>query len=115
MFWHHSSDPKTLALDEQFLFGSHALVAPVLAFGDRKKRVYLPSGVDGSKDKPEWCELDTGRWHTSSSDGHFINMGKSEEYPKCVNILTFYFILLCRRVSVSYSRSCSRWRDPCAL
>lgn len=89
MFWYHSLDPKTLALDEQFLFGSHVLVAPVLTFGERVKRVYLPNSVEGSKVQPEWCELDTGRWHTSSSDGDFINMGKSEEYPRCVSELTF--------------------------
>ncbi|QRV77708.1 glycoside hydrolase family 31 protein [Ceratobasidium sp. AG-Ba] len=69
MFWHHSSDPRMLTLDEQFLFGSHILVAPVLAFGDRKKRVYLPNSVVGSKETPEWCELDTGRWHTGTPEG----------------------------------------------
>ncbi|QRV92527.1 glycoside hydrolase family 31 protein [Ceratobasidium sp. AG-Ba] len=69
MFWHHSSDPRMLTVDEQFLFGSHILVAPVLAFGDRKKRVYLPNSVVGSKETPEWCELDTGRWHTGTPEG----------------------------------------------
>ncbi|CAE6422966.1 unnamed protein product [Rhizoctonia solani] len=74
MFWYHSADPKTLALDEQFLFGSHILVAPVLSFEHRTKRVYLPSAVDGTDEAPEWCELDTGIWHTSPSDGKFINL-----------------------------------------
>ncbi|KAG8732857.1 hypothetical protein FRC11_010456 [Ceratobasidium sp. 423] len=74
MFWYHSTDPKTLALDEQFLFGSHILVAPVLSFKHRTKRVYLPSVVNGTNETPEWCELDTGAWHTSPSDGGFINM-----------------------------------------
>ncbi|CAE6391128.1 unnamed protein product [Rhizoctonia solani] len=74
MFWYHSADPKTLALDEQFLFGSHVLVAPVLSFEHRTKRVYLPSAVDGINEVPEWCELDTGIWHASPSDGGFINM-----------------------------------------
>ncbi|KDN45363.1 hypothetical protein RSAG8_04950, partial [Rhizoctonia solani AG-8 WAC10335] len=74
MLWYHSADPKTLALDEQFLFGSHVLVAPVLSFEHRTKRVYLPSAVDGTGETPEWCELDTGVWHTSPSDGGFINM-----------------------------------------
>ncbi|CAE6415464.1 unnamed protein product [Rhizoctonia solani] len=74
MFWYHSADPKTLALDEQFLFGSHALVAPVLSFGHRTKRVYLPSAVDGTNEVPEWCELDTGTWHTSPSDGGFVDI-----------------------------------------
>ncbi|KAG8689890.1 hypothetical protein FRC11_015020 [Ceratobasidium sp. 423] len=73
-FWYHSADPKTLALDEQFLFGSHVLVAPVLSFNHRTKRVYLPSAVDGTNEVPEWCELDTGIWHTSPSDGGFIDM-----------------------------------------
>ncbi|CEL62592.1 alpha-glucosidase [Rhizoctonia solani AG-1 IB] len=74
MFWYHSADPKTLALDEQFLFGSHVLVAPVLSFEHRAKRVYLPSVVNGIDEAPEWCELDTGIWHTSPSDGGFISM-----------------------------------------
>ncbi|CAE6448403.1 hypothetical protein ACGC1H_005534 [Rhizoctonia solani] len=74
MFWYHSADPKTLALDEQFLFGSHVLVAPVLSFEHRTKRVYLPSAVDGTNEIPEWCELDTGIWHTSPSNGGFINL-----------------------------------------
>ncbi|CAE6422163.1 unnamed protein product [Rhizoctonia solani] len=74
MFWYHSADPKTLALDEQFLFGSHILVAPVLSFGHRTKRVYLPSAVDGTKEVPEWCELDTGIWHTSPADGGFVSI-----------------------------------------
>ncbi|KAG9127037.1 hypothetical protein FRC07_000922 [Ceratobasidium sp. 392] len=74
MFWYHSSDPKMLALDEQFLFGSHVLVAPVLSFGDRTKRVQLPSSVVGSNELPEWCEFDTGGWHTSIPEGHFIEI-----------------------------------------
>ncbi|KAG8693150.1 hypothetical protein FRC09_010697, partial [Ceratobasidium sp. 395] len=53
MFWHHSSDPKMLTLDEQFLFGSHVLVAPVTSFGDRTKGVHLPSSVVGSKELPD--------------------------------------------------------------
>jgi alpha-glucosidase len=76
MLWHHSSDPKTLVLDEQFMFGSHVLVAPVLSFGDRTKRVYLPSCVDLLKGVPEWCEMDTGLWHASSPEGHFINISE---------------------------------------
>ncbi|KAH7338167.1 glycosyl hydrolases family 31-domain-containing protein [Rhizoctonia solani] len=74
MLWYHSTDPKTLALDEQFLFGSHVLVAPVLSFEHRTKRVYLPNAVDGTNEVPEWCELDTGIWHTSPSDGGFVNI-----------------------------------------
>ncbi|CUA71205.1 alpha-glucosidase [Rhizoctonia solani] len=74
MFWYHSADPKTLALDEQFLFGSHILVAPVLSFGHRTKRVYLPSAVDGTNEVPEWCEVDTGIRHTSPSDGGFVSI-----------------------------------------
>lgn len=76
MIWYHSTDPKTLTLDEQFLFGSHVLVAPVLTHGHQTKRVYLPSRVDGSNEAPEWCEWDTGLWHTSSLEGNFITMSK---------------------------------------
>ncbi|KAI5478030.1 hypothetical protein MNV49_005493 [Pseudohyphozyma bogoriensis] len=63
LLWFHSVDPVTLTLDEEMVFGSHVLVAPVTEKGARTRQIYLPAiANDGSTDI-EWCELDTGVWH----------------------------------------------------
>jgi len=70
MLWYHSVDPLTLGLEDQFLFGSHILVAPVVEKGSRKKKVYLSAKINGDKHSTLWwCEFDTGIWHQSSKDG----------------------------------------------
>lgn len=45
MFWHYPEDPKTYALDDQFMFGRYVLAAPVVQRGDRSRKVYLPEGA----------------------------------------------------------------------
>jgi alpha-D-xyloside xylohydrolase len=47
----YPDDPKTWALDSQYLMGESMLVAPVLA-GEHERRVYLPQG--------EWFDFWTG-------------------------------------------------------
>ncbi|SGY50174.1 BQ5605_C001g00861 [Microbotryum silenes-dioicae] len=64
LLWYHSCDPLTLFESQAYLFGSHVLVASVVEFGARAKRVYLPSSTVGEERQVEWCELDTGVWHT---------------------------------------------------
>ncbi|PWN52271.1 hypothetical protein IE53DRAFT_312426, partial [Violaceomyces palustris] len=71
LLWYHSSDINTLTQDEQFLLGSHILVAPVTESGKRWVDFNLPFVVDaepgrGGNDRVSWCELDTGRWHHPS-------------------------------------------------
>ncbi|PRP78004.1 polyamine transporter 3, partial [Planoprotostelium fungivorum] len=60
LLWYHSVEHQTLTQDEQFLFGSHVLVAPVLTFQSRDITFYLPCG--------QWCELDTGKWFESTGE-----------------------------------------------
>ncbi|ORY92423.1 glycosyl hydrolases family 31-domain-containing protein [Leucosporidium creatinivorum] len=77
LLWHHSVDPSTLKMDEDFLFGSHVLVASVTEKGATFKTVYLPAQAnDGDKDL-QWCELDTGIWHSTDGEGRFVELGES--------------------------------------
>ena len=62
MLWYHSDDPNTLKMDEDFIFGSHLLVASVVEKGARNRFVYLPGIAIGERDLP-WVEIDTGVWH----------------------------------------------------
>lgn len=63
-------------MDEDFLFGSHVLVASVTEKGDTSKTVYLPAEAnDGEKDL-QWCELDTGIWHSPNGEGRFVELGE---------------------------------------
>lgn len=45
MFYEFPDDQKCWELEEQYMFGSEYLVAPVLYEGHRTKDVYLPSGT----------------------------------------------------------------------
>ncbi|KAJ6498838.1 glycosyl hydrolases family 31-domain-containing protein [Mycena sanguinolenta] len=72
LLWHHSVDPMTLQLDEEFLFGSYILVAPVTKKGARTRRVYLPAQANDGETSLQWCELDTGVWHVGK--GEFVEL-----------------------------------------
>ncbi|KAF7305934.1 Glycosyl hydrolases family 31-domain-containing protein [Mycena chlorophos] len=72
LLWHHSVDPKTLCMDEEFLFGSHVLVAPVTINGATTRRVYLPAEANDGEKWLNWCEMDTGKWH--KGEGEFIEL-----------------------------------------
>ncbi|KAJ7267606.1 glycosyl hydrolases family 31-domain-containing protein [Mycena haematopus] len=72
LLWHHSVDPVTLQLDEEFLFGSHVLVAPVTTKGARTRRIYLPAQANDGETALQWCELDTGVWHAGK--GEFVEL-----------------------------------------
>jgi alpha-glucosidase len=74
LLWHHSVDPVTLQLDEEFLFGSHVLVAPVTTKGATTRRVYLPAQANDGESALQWCELDTGVWHAGKGD--FVELGE---------------------------------------
>ena len=56
LFLEFPSDARTWDQDDQFMFGSDLIVAPVLRPGDRERGVFLPQGT--------WYELATGRAHT---------------------------------------------------
>ncbi len=55
MFYEFPDDPVCWTLEDQYMFGSDYLVAPILAFGMRERNVYLPSGT--------WKNLENGAVH----------------------------------------------------
>jgi alpha-glucosidase (family GH31 glycosyl hydrolase) len=60
---HYEDDPVAPTLTDEYLFGPDILVAPVLAPGARRRRLYLPAGVwyDGWDETrytgPAWIEV----------------------------------------------------------
>jgi len=60
LFFEYPDDPGSWTIDDQYLFGSDLLVAPMFTSGDRRK-VYVPPGA--------WIDYQTGRvyegarWH----------------------------------------------------
>jgi alpha-D-xyloside xylohydrolase len=50
-----AADRKTWSIDDQYMFGSAFLVAPVTQFGARSRQVYLPTGAD-------WYDFATGAY-----------------------------------------------------
>jgi alpha-glucosidase len=63
-------------MDEDFLFGSHVLVASVTKNGATSKMVYLPAQANDGETDLRWCELDTGIWHSTNGDGRFVELGE---------------------------------------
>lgn len=55
-------DPNTYALDDEFMFGSDLLVAPVLREGAQRRDVYLPAGA--------WYDYWTGAAHQGPATIH---------------------------------------------
>ena len=53
MFFEFPEDPKCWELQNQYMFGSRYLVAPVLELHQREREVYLPAG--------RWKDLNSGR------------------------------------------------------
>ena len=45
VFFDFESDPKTAAIEDQFLFGPDLLVAPITKYEQRSRDVYLPAGT----------------------------------------------------------------------
>jgi alpha-D-xyloside xylohydrolase len=54
LFVDFPNDEMCETIEDQFMFGSEILVAPVLYEGMRERRVYLPTGT-------EWLDIGTGR------------------------------------------------------
>jgi alpha-glucosidase (family GH31 glycosyl hydrolase) len=53
MFLENPEDKKSWTIDDQFLFGSDIIVAPIITDKSSKRNVYLPKG--------EWIDLFTGK------------------------------------------------------
>ena len=58
-FWNFPDDERAAAIDDEFLFGSDLLVAPVLWEGADGRDVYLPAG--------DWFDYWTGQRYTGNS------------------------------------------------
>jgi alpha-D-xyloside xylohydrolase len=61
LFFDFPGDTDCAAVDDEFLFGPDILVAPILEYGVRKRKVYLPAGTswtDAWTDK----KINGGQW-----------------------------------------------------
>jgi alpha-D-xyloside xylohydrolase len=61
LFFDFPEDTDCAAVDDEFLFGPDILVAPILEYGVRKRKVYLPAGTswtDAWTDK----KINGGQW-----------------------------------------------------
>jgi alpha-D-xyloside xylohydrolase len=65
LFIEYPDDPGSWLVDDEYLFGSEMLVAPLLETGMRGRSVYVPPGT--------WIDYQTGR--TYSSGWHSIDAG----------------------------------------
>lgn len=52
LLWHYQGDPVAAAVSDQFLLGSHLMVAPIIRQGEVARCVYLPAG--------DWFDFWTG-------------------------------------------------------
>lgn len=59
LLYHFQNDMKVFDIDDQFMFGEHLLIAPVLKSGQKRRDVYLPAGGWYLYDKP--VLIDGGR------------------------------------------------------
>ena len=66
LFFEYPNDPGSWTIDDQYMFGSDLLVAPMLTSSDRRK-VYLPPG--------SWIDYQTGRVYEGTK-WHEIAAGK---------------------------------------
>ena len=46
LFFDFPDDERAAAVEDQFLFGPHLLVAPIVEYRARERRVYLPAGAE---------------------------------------------------------------------
>ena len=44
MFYEFPDDKKCYEVEDQYMFGDRYLVAPILNYSERKRKVYLPTG-----------------------------------------------------------------------
>ena len=54
LFYDYPADKAAWEIDDEFIFGSDLLVAPVLVAGAREREVYLPAGSD-------WVDVRSGK------------------------------------------------------
>jgi alpha-D-xyloside xylohydrolase len=66
LFLDFPADPACWDIQDQFLFGSDILVAPVVTEGAREREVYLPAGADW-RDAWTGAPVAGGRWVTAAA------------------------------------------------
>jgi alpha-glucosidase (family GH31 glycosyl hydrolase) len=60
LYYHFKKDTTAAKIEDQFMWGEHILVAPVLEKGATTKRVYLPEGK--WLDYETLSQIDGGKW-----------------------------------------------------
>ena len=70
MFIEYPEDSECWNVQDQYMFGSDYLIAPVTEYKARKRRVYLPAG--------SWEAADSGKIITSS--GEYIEADAPLDY-----------------------------------
>lgn len=81
LLWYHSRDFHCLSQDEQFLVGSHILIAPICDFGHRSTTFHLPGVVDeeeeGAYEVCCWFDLHGDQtWYEPGKDGLTVRLGE---------------------------------------
>ena len=73
MFYEFPNDTICWKLDDQYMFGSRYLVAPILEEGMRERQVYLPEGKWADTNAGEQAEILTGgQWITAKAPLEYI-------------------------------------------
>ncbi len=72
LVYEYPDDPNTYELCDEYLFGERVLVAPVMEYGVRRRRVYLPEGV--------WTSGLTGEIYKAGGRGQYIEERAPLEY-----------------------------------
>lgn len=75
MFYEFPHDDECWKLENQYMFGSEYLVAPVLEAGMRERKVYLPDGMWQEIHEGE-ATINGGRWITAKAPLEYIPVFK---------------------------------------
>ena len=67
LFFDFEDDPETYLIDDQFIFGDQLLVAPILSYKQRQRRVYLPKGANWASYFSSGNVYKGGQWITASA------------------------------------------------
>ncbi|MCO5589851.1 hypothetical protein L7F22_043820 [Adiantum nelumboides] len=76
LLWHHSKHFECLTQDEQFLVGTHILVAPVCTHGDRSTTFFLPNLVDDEQISSDicWFDFHADQVYRPQKEGNLITL-----------------------------------------
>jgi len=61
LFFNFRSDENTYEVEDEFMFGSDVLAAPICEEGAKNRRVYLPKGASGpTPERTKLMKVDSG-------------------------------------------------------